>query len=108
MSERTRRCRLKGPAFTVLAVMATTTLAATPMEHYRTLGAADHQRLQQASTMLQQPLDTVSLEQRTAAVLDLLNLDNIEATAAVNTALANRSPGTLLAVLAAMSEREQL
>ena len=88
--------------------MATTTLAATPMEHYRTLGAADHQRLQHASTMLQQPLDTVSLEQRTAAVLDLLNLDNIEATAAVNTALATRSPAALLAVLAAMSEREQL
>ncbi|MCH2149103.1 MAG: HEAT repeat domain-containing protein [Phycisphaerales bacterium] len=88
--------------------MSTATVAATPMEHYRTLDATDRQRLEQASTILQQPLDTVSLDQRTAAVLDLLALDNIDASAIVNTAIVNQSPAALLAVLAAMSEREQL
>lgn len=90
----------------VLAASAAA-MAATPMQHYRTLGAVDRQRLDEAASTLQQPLDAVTLEQRTAAVLELLELDNIEASAVLNTALGSRSTSVLLAVLAAMSKREQ-
>jgi HEAT repeat protein len=90
----------------VLAASATV-MASTPMQHYRTLGPIDHQRLDEAASTLQQPLDAVTLEQRTAAVLELLELDNIEASAVLNTALESGSTSALLAVLAAMSKREQ-